>query len=247
MIKFFRHIRKNLLMENKIGKYFKYAIGEIILVVIGILIALQINNWNENRKSDIKETQFLKSFKIDLLANKAELNRVIIKTEITSKSSDSILKFNRGELIAFPLHSFMGCMMEATGFTVYTTQEGTMQDILGSGSLGIIKNDSIRLAIGSWQANLKTLREYEKIDKNESDLYFNYITQHIDLYKGHDPSQTIPLDDDIIAKLLSDRVFLNHIAARFESPFGLNLLYKEELPKINRLLVLINSELEGNK
>lgn len=49
MIKFFRHIRQNLIMENKTSKYFKYAIGEIILVVIGILIALQINNWNENR------------------------------------------------------------------------------------------------------------------------------------------------------------------------------------------------------
>jgi len=49
MIKFFRHIRQNLLMENKTGKYFKYAIGEIILVVIGILIALSINNWNEER------------------------------------------------------------------------------------------------------------------------------------------------------------------------------------------------------
>jgi tetratricopeptide (TPR) repeat protein len=51
MLKFFRKIRQNLLMENKTGKYFKYAIGEIVLVVIGILIALQINTWNENRKS----------------------------------------------------------------------------------------------------------------------------------------------------------------------------------------------------
>ncbi|WP_411767072.1 DUF6090 family protein [Winogradskyella sp. A3E31] len=51
MIKFFRHIRKNLLEQNKTGRYFKYAIGEIILVVIGILIALQINNWNEKSKT----------------------------------------------------------------------------------------------------------------------------------------------------------------------------------------------------
>ncbi|MET6992062.1 DUF6090 family protein [Sediminicola arcticus] len=50
MIKFFRKIRQNLLMENKTGRYFKYAIGEIILVVIGILIALSINNWNEESK-----------------------------------------------------------------------------------------------------------------------------------------------------------------------------------------------------
>ena len=52
MIKLFRNIRKNLLAEGKTTKYFKYAIGEIILVVIGILIALQINNWNEQRKQN---------------------------------------------------------------------------------------------------------------------------------------------------------------------------------------------------
>lgn len=50
MIKFFRRIRQKLLMENRASKYLLYAIGEIVLVVIGILIALQINNWNENRK-----------------------------------------------------------------------------------------------------------------------------------------------------------------------------------------------------
>ncbi|MDO1501193.1 DUF6090 family protein [Winogradskyella maritima] len=55
MIKIFRKIRYNLMNENRTGKYLKYAIGEIILVVIGILIALQINNWNENRKNTISE------------------------------------------------------------------------------------------------------------------------------------------------------------------------------------------------
>jgi hypothetical protein len=51
MIQFFRKIRQNLLLENKTGKYLKYAIGEIVLVVIGILIALSINNWNEISKN----------------------------------------------------------------------------------------------------------------------------------------------------------------------------------------------------
>jgi hypothetical protein len=68
MINFFRKIRQNSLMEkNKTGKYFKYAIGEIVLVVIGILIALTINNWNESRKGDIRLNAGLQELKSELL------------------------------------------------------------------------------------------------------------------------------------------------------------------------------------
>ena len=52
MIKFFRKIRQNMIKENKVSKYMLYAIGEIVLVVVGILIALSINNWNESRKQE---------------------------------------------------------------------------------------------------------------------------------------------------------------------------------------------------
>ena len=66
MIKLFRKIRYNLMSENKTGRYFKYAIGEIILVVIGILIALQINNWNENRKLKQNEVVLVKQLLNDV-------------------------------------------------------------------------------------------------------------------------------------------------------------------------------------
>ena len=82
MIKFFRKIRQNLLMQNKTSKYFKYAIGEIVLVVVGILIALQINNWNENKKSKQFEIRILKEIKasmqLDLERNKAILEKRIL-------------------------------------------------------------------------------------------------------------------------------------------------------------------------
>jgi len=72
MIKLFRNIRQNLILRNKTGKYFKYAIGEIVLVVIGILIALSINNWNESRKQIDKEkkqlTYVLENLKSDSLS-----------------------------------------------------------------------------------------------------------------------------------------------------------------------------------
>ena len=67
MIKFFRKIRQNLLMENKTSKYFKYAIGEIVLVVIGILIALQINIWNQEKNNEQKVIKTLQQVQKDLL------------------------------------------------------------------------------------------------------------------------------------------------------------------------------------
>ena len=86
MIKFFRQIRFNLMSENKTGKYLKYATGEIVLVVIGILIALSINNWNENRKTYEKERMYLSSLKQDFNETKRDLTRVTDKTESVKKS-----------------------------------------------------------------------------------------------------------------------------------------------------------------
>ncbi|WP_445382966.1 DUF6090 family protein [Robiginitalea sp. IMCC43444] len=85
MIKFFRKIRQNLLSEGKTGKYFKYAIGEIMLVVIGILIALQINNWNENRKNKIAEADYYCRILDDF-----ELNEKLI--DETSKHTTNKIK-----------------------------------------------------------------------------------------------------------------------------------------------------------
>jgi hypothetical protein len=67
MIKFFRKIRQRMLTENKFSKYLIYAIGEILLVVIGILIALQINNWNERKNNNTKTTNILKEIQLDLI------------------------------------------------------------------------------------------------------------------------------------------------------------------------------------
>ena len=89
MIKFFRKIRYNLMEQNKTGKYIKYAIGEIVLVMIGILLALQVNNWNENRKGKIIERESYQNLLTSLKKDSLEL------VPILSFQNESIADQNR--------------------------------------------------------------------------------------------------------------------------------------------------------
>jgi hypothetical protein len=102
MIKFFRKIRQNLLMENKTGKYFKYAIGEIVLVVIGILIALSINNWNENKKSENQLNNIYNEVETNLKSDLLNIDYVIKQYEQLELRLEKIIK---GEYSIIPLDS----------------------------------------------------------------------------------------------------------------------------------------------
>ncbi|MFC3881869.1 DUF6090 family protein [Algoriphagus namhaensis] len=106
MLKFFRNIRLNLLSEGKTGKpahrtvkYLKYALGEIILVVIGILIALSINNWNENRKLVNQSNQALQNLEDEIVEGKTELEDVISYLEQKVEQRITFLN-NKGENLA---------------------------------------------------------------------------------------------------------------------------------------------------
>jgi uncharacterized membrane protein YgaE (UPF0421/DUF939 family) len=92
MIKFFRKIRQSLLIENKLSRYLLYAIGEIVLVVIGILIALQVNNWNEGRKELAKSHEILREIAENLEYNNAQFLQEIKEEEAVVKSIDIVLE-----------------------------------------------------------------------------------------------------------------------------------------------------------
>ena len=96
MIKFFRKIRQDLLSTGKTGKYFKYAIGEIILVVIGILIALQINNWNENRKLENNKQKLLLALKQELQINKGILENYLIGLHKNNSQVNKLINYSAG-------------------------------------------------------------------------------------------------------------------------------------------------------
>jgi hypothetical protein len=77
MIPFFRRIRKNMADDNRPLKYARYAVGEIVLVVLGILIAIQINDWNDHRKDRLKKKNLLKSLEVEFIQNLEQLDTVL--------------------------------------------------------------------------------------------------------------------------------------------------------------------------
>lgn len=96
MNKFFRKLRYDFMGGNNTGKYFKYAIGEILLVVIGILIALQINNWNEERKSRINEKELYNRIILDLKLDEKRINEYIIYYNYEQEMHNSIYQETQG-------------------------------------------------------------------------------------------------------------------------------------------------------
>ncbi len=90
MIQFFKTFRRDLINKRKLGNYFIYALGEIILVVFGILIALQINNWNEGQKQIALEQKLLAAIKTDLEATKNDLKTDIRSTDRLMAYTDSL-------------------------------------------------------------------------------------------------------------------------------------------------------------
>lgn len=134
MIKLFRNTRKILLNEGKTSKYFKYAIGEIILVVIGILIALSINNWNENRKQNEMLRSIYQIIKEDIRIDISEIDSFINNYETIRKPSfEAVLDSNttREEYLKYPeyftvLDGFKDFAINQRGFDLLKTQSNNI-------------------------------------------------------------------------------------------------------------------------
>jgi len=165
MIKFFRKIRQQLLTENKFSKYLLYAIGEIVLVVIGILIALQINNDNEIRKSREKELHYLNNIKSDLQLNINEIQDYIDIRSRRIVSANKVIEHFEGKPLT-DLDEFNRNIVNIYTWRKFYQINNTFQELTNSGNLALISNDSIKNTL----LNLETL--YKKLKYEEE--HFRY-------------------------------------------------------------------------
>lgn len=150
-----------MIKENHVSKYMLYAIGEIILVVIGILIALQINNTNEANKERTKELHYLKNIKNDLILNINNINNFIETRETKIESANRVLEYYEGKPLT-DVNDFNNNILNVYIWHKFYQNNNTFLELTNSGNLASISNDSIKNGLLNIDALYKELKGEEE-------------------------------------------------------------------------------------
>ena len=160
MLRFFRQIRKQLLSSNKITTYLTYAAGEIILVVIGILIALQINNWNEHRKVLKAEKETITSLKLEFQQNQETLAGSITNLEVILDATKRLLEHTGPDYKLGSLENVDSLISMTPRMSVWDPSLYTLSDIKNSGKLSGLTNEDLRLKLIEWESFYSNLLDW---------------------------------------------------------------------------------------
>ncbi|TWO31348.1 hypothetical protein E1J38_013840 [Seonamhaeicola sediminis] len=176
MIKFFRKIRQKLLSESKFSKYLLYAVGEIVLVVIGILIALQINNQNIYKHERSIERTYLKALKAEYEINLTKLNETIdLNYRIIASSNKLIEVFQQNVLDTISEKTVMKYFFNTFSDEVnYKPSKGVHTEIISSGNLKLIQNEILKRKFSTFESSLDEIRHQE----NEINISRLEIMEH---------------------------------------------------------------------
>jgi len=250
MIKFFRNIRKNLLSKGKTANYLKYAIGEIVLVMIGILLALQVNNWNEVRKDNIRKNLLLKSLKVEFSLNLNQLDSVLYFDNLVVKSTYRFLHLDENEWVANNTDSLRVLLQSTSWLWTFDAQNGALRSGISSGDIHLIKNDSLINLLFSWQDVVADAKEnedrsinlrldsYEVLDRFIRSVDYRSV-EHVKLGKSKFYSD--------YQALINDPLFEDYISKRYS--FTLDAVNELKLVKKQniKILELIDQEINHNK
>jgi hypothetical protein len=199
MINFFRRIRKRLADDNKPLKYLRYAIGEIVLVVIGILIALQINNWNENRKDKILRLNYSQQ-----LSDNLEKDILVLKESIELNNSYDVESFY---LLDYLLNKLIDpdslrlaiATNTASGMETHTSNPSVYNDLINTGNLNLYHDPFFKELLNNYFINSRP-----NLDRHlETELWERYIQEvikYVDplLWKTINSEQNYPNFEDYI-------------------------------------------------
>ena len=170
-------------MENKTGKYFKYAIGEIVLVVIGILIALSINDSNENRLKSNKEKIVLANIHKEFNENKAQLDSVLYWHRKVRYSCSKVMRLFPIKSKPEPevLDSLSVYLWDSYGGHTFNPSQSSINALMSTSSFDIINDENLRDLLISWNDLVEDYQEEEQNSRNYVwNQYDPYFSKHFD-------------------------------------------------------------------
>lgn len=182
MIKLFNKIRNRAINENKLGKYLKYAIGEIILVMVGILLALQVNTWNNNRELKKEEQKILKSLLNEFNEN---LKRFDLAYDFHLKRKSGIHYSIFADLNSLSTDSLISVLNKVNRNYTFDPLQGIYNSVINSGKIEIISNDTLKSKIARLQDLIRDYQEEEKGTQEHSrqNLYPYEISQPLTSFR----------------------------------------------------------------
>ena len=233
MIKFFRHIRERLLNENKFSKYMLYAIGEIVLVVIGILIALSINNWNEGQSKRKAELNFYRNTKQQLLDDADNIASELEDNIILNKQFSYAIKLIQANDKS-KKDSLGKIAVNLIDYSDFDGQGNIYETMVNSGDLKLLRNPEI----------IEKLRRLE-----ETYFYMNRMeTIHFDAIMSIVP-EIIPNIRLSTSKVENEEylyglVFENLFVLTHRITFEKDEVYNDIINEIESIIQVIDNEIE---
>ncbi len=162
MIKFYRQFRQRMINDNRVSKYLLYALGEIVLVMVGILLALQVSTWNQDRQARKKEQVLLQELHEEFKANKAQLEEVVSKHQQALAAAESLIGKFPIDIATLDLDSFA---LNARGIGFYWTfnpSRGIINSLVNTSSFDLISDPELRKLLVSWNDVLADYQEEEE-------------------------------------------------------------------------------------
>lgn len=246
MIKIFKNIRKTLVNEGKTTSYLKYAIGEILLVVIGILIALQVNNWNEDRKESLQENQIIDNLRIEFEKISDSLKLDIENLEKSQNARLRILKLmNKTSQDLSLEQSWDSLLSRSISIPSIFPSSYILEELKNSGKIYRLKNNSVKTLLYKYDQQYSKILETITLSRSQYEYLLEYLKANAILRNIDATSPTYAgIGNSILKKnnlhLLEDLKFENAIDDVYALMYQRLLQYKRALIIINKIIETTN-------
>ena len=244
MIKFFRKIRYDLMNQSKTAKYFKYALGEIILVVIGILIALQINNWNQHQQQKNEELKQLKALKLEFEKNAITFDSI---SKHHTENEDATLRLINATNI-YTIKEFDSLYLKSVYNYNFDPSKGIYNSLINSGNIELISNETLKYKLAEIQDIVTDYIEDEN-DVREycGNKFFPFVINQMPynplrFYKNRTAIEK-ELHHSYFVEMINNRVFIEHLSMISLFRIGVFEEGKTVRNEYKNIIALINIEI----